>query len=90
MSDATPNGSAGPPEDETALIEELAGAWRPRDPRALRAHPAFFDLSEDGRRRAHALALAQRPLEAALDEDGWSSTVRAVLDRLATQSAPGS
>ena len=54
------------PDREAPLIEALAGAWRPRDPRELRSHPAFWDLSEDGRRRAHALALASRPLEAAL------------------------
>ncbi|MCA9687470.1 MAG: hypothetical protein KC457_35235 [Myxococcales bacterium] len=70
------------PDREAPLIEALAGAWRPRDPRELRSHPAFWDLSEDGRRRAHALALASRPLEAALDEDGYSTTVRAVLGRL--------
>jgi hypothetical protein len=68
--------------DERNLIEELAGAWRPRDPTALRFHPAFFDLGEDARRRAHALALVNRELEAALDVEGWSSTVRAVLGRL--------
>jgi hypothetical protein len=68
--------------DESNLIEELAGAWRPRDPTSLRSHPAFFDLGEDARRRAYELALVSRELEAALDERGWSSTVRAVLGRL--------
>jgi hypothetical protein len=68
--------------DESNLIEELAGAWRPRDPTALRFHPAFFDVGEDARRQAHALALVNRQLEAAFDEDGWSSTVRAVLGRI--------
>jgi hypothetical protein len=68
--------------DEDDLIEELAGAWRPRDQTTLRFHPAFFDVGEDARRRAHALALTSRPLEAALDPDGWSSTVRAVINRL--------
>lgn len=68
--------------DEGVLIEELAGAWRPRDPSTLRFHPAFFDVGEDARRQAHALALVSRTLEAALDDNGWSSTVRAVLGRI--------
>jgi hypothetical protein len=68
--------------DESNLIEEIASAWRPRDPSVLRFHPAFFDVGEDARRRAHALALVNRRLESALDEEGWSSTVRAVLGRL--------
>lgn len=70
------------PEQEQAMIEELAGAWRPHDPHTLRSHPVFWDLSEAGRVGAHELALATRSLEAALDEDGYSSTVRAVLARL--------
>jgi hypothetical protein len=70
------------PEHEQALIEELAGAWRPHDPHTLRSHPAFWDLGEPARVRAHELALATRPLEAALDDDGYSSTVHAVLARL--------
>ena len=36
------------------MIEEAAGAWRPRDPRdgRLRAHPAWLDLDVAGRERA--------------------------------------
>lgn len=71
--------------DEDAMIEELAGAHRERDPRELRYHPVFYDLSEDGRREAHVRALASRRLEAALDPEGWSSTVHAVLGRIEGQ-----
>ena len=68
--------------DERDLIEELAGAFRPRDPRELAFHPAFYDLSEEGREEAFELAVRMRRLEAALDPEGYSGTVRAVLDRL--------
>ena len=68
--------------DEHTLIEEVAGAYRPRDPRKLGVLPAWHDLSSDGREEAHALSGQVRQIEAALDPDGYSSTVRAVLDRI--------
>jgi hypothetical protein len=68
--------------DESELIEEVAGAFRPRDPRTLASLPAWHDLSPEGRERAHALAVEMRTLEAALDPAGRSATVRAVLGRL--------
>ena len=73
---------SGPRPDESALIEEVAGAWRPRHPRAVQPLPAFLDLSEDGREAAFEVALRARRMEAALDDRGRSSTVRAVLDRI--------
>ena len=84
MSDGqSPDGPSGArPADEERLIEELAGAWRPTDPRRLRFHPAFFDLDADGRRAAFDLAERMRSMEAALDPDGLSTTARAVLARL--------
>lgn len=69
------------PEDEP-LIEALAGAWRPHDPRRLVSHPAFYDLDAAGRVEAHDRALALRQMEAALDPDGLSTTARAVLARI--------
>ena len=69
--------------EDDAMIEELAGAYRPRDPRELRYHPVFHDLGEDARARAFERALVSRRLEAALDADGYSSTVHAVLARIA-------
>lgn len=67
------------PEDRERLIESLAGAWRPRDPRRLRFHPAFFDLDDAGRVEAFDRAAQLRRMEAALDADGLSTTARAVL-----------
>lgn len=70
------------PEDQERLIEALAGAWRPRDPRRLRFHPAFFDLDAAGRIEAFDRAATLRQMEAALDSDGLSTTARAVLARI--------
>ena len=69
------------PED---LIEEVASAWRPVsiDQHELRYHPTWHDLDAAGRTRAYYLARAIRPLEAALDPDGLSTTARAVLARI--------
>ena len=67
------------PED---LIEEVASAWRPTSTDELRYHPAWHDLDAAGRTRAYDLARAVRPLEAALDPDGLSTTARAVLARI--------
>jgi hypothetical protein len=68
--------------EEELLIEQVAGAHRPIPRDELRYHPAFHDLGEAGRLRAFELALALRPIEAALDPDGLSSTARAVLARI--------
>lgn len=80
-----PDQDEGPHDDgdEAALIEEVAGAFRPRDPRALASLPAWHDLSPDGREAAYALSVQLRALEAALDPQGRSATVRAVLARIA-------
>lgn len=68
--------------DEAALIEEVAGAFRPRDPRTLSALPAWHDLSPDGREEAYRLSVQLRALEASLDPQGRSATVKAVLARI--------
>ncbi len=78
--DDTPGPGDEPTDD--ALIEEVAGAWRPRDPRQLRFHPYWHDLSEEARVEAYDRARENRALEAALDPDGLSSTARAVLARI--------
>jgi hypothetical protein len=67
-------------EDE--LIEQVAGADRPRSTDELRYHPAWHDLDAAGRARAYELARSLRPLEAALDPEGLSTTARAVLRRI--------
>jgi hypothetical protein len=64
------------------LIEEAAGAWRPRGAEGVRAHPAWADLDAAGRLEAFELACTLRRLEAALDSEGLSTTARAVLARI--------
>jgi hypothetical protein len=68
--------------NEEDLIEEVAGAWRPPPIDELRYHPSWHDLDAAGRRRAYDLSCAVRPLEAALDPNGLSTTARAVLARI--------
>ncbi len=68
--------------DESHLIEEVAGAFRPRDPRTLAFLPAWYDLSPEGRKEAYERSLNMRRIEAALDPEGLSSTARAVLARI--------
>jgi hypothetical protein len=70
--------------ERQALIEEAASAWRPTDPLTGRArpHPAWLDLDEADRLAAFDAAGEQRRHESALDPDGCSATVRAVLRRL--------
>lgn len=64
------------------LIEEAAGAWRPRGARGARPHPAWADLDPAGRLEVYELSRALRRLEAALDAAGLSTTGRAVLARI--------
>jgi len=72
------------PEEEELLIEQVAGAWRPRgdDDLATTWHKAWHDLDGAGRERAFEQARATRTLEAALDPEGLSTTARAVLARI--------
>jgi hypothetical protein len=70
-------------DDDEALIEAVAGAYRERGPRGeVRPHPAWHDLDAAGREAAWAAAATSRALEAALDPEGLSSTARAVLARI--------
>ena len=69
-------------EEEDLLVEQVASAYRPPSLDELRYHPAWHDLDAAARERAFDLARAVRPLEAALDDDGLSSTARAVLQRI--------
>jgi hypothetical protein len=69
--------------DEEILQEAAATAFRERSPHGdVQPHHAWLDLDEEGRARAFAQALKLRQLEAALDPEGQSSTVKAVLARL--------
>jgi sugar phosphate isomerase/epimerase len=70
-------------EDDELLVEQVVGAWRPRDrDGGLRAHPAWHDLAEELREAAARAARRQRRIEAALDPDGLSTTAKAVLARI--------
>lgn len=77
-----PPGSGQGERDEEALIEQVAGAYRPRSRDELRYHPAWHDLDEAARARAYELSRAMRKVEAAFDDEGLSSTARAVLARI--------
>lgn len=70
------------PEEREALIEAVTSAHRVIDPftRMSRAHPAWHDLDEEGRRAAHERTIVTRQLEAAIL--GETSTARAVLARI--------
>lgn len=67
----------------TALIEQVVGAFRERDPDGnIKWSPAWHDLDADARRQAFEETRRQRRIEAALDPDGLSSTARAILARI--------
>jgi hypothetical protein len=70
-------------EERARLVEQTASAWRPRDRNGgVRAHPAWYDLDDTGRREAFEAAAAIRWIEASLDREGLTSTARAVLARI--------
>jgi len=66
------------------LTELATSAYRARDRRTgrVQASPAWRDLDHAGREALYAHTVVSRALEAALDDDGQSSTVRAVLARI--------
>lgn len=71
-------------QDRQQLVEEATTAWRPRTPdRRVLEHPAWADLDPAGRLASFDQALVMRLLEAGLDPDGYSTTVRAVLAAIA-------
>ena len=70
-------------QERELLIEAAVGAWRPRRADGgIGVHPAWADLDAAGRAEAYEAARLQRRLEAAIDEQGLSSTARAVLGRI--------
>ena len=68
--------------EEDLLVEQVASAYRPHVGDELTYHKAWHDLDAAGRVRAYELARALRSIESALDEDGLSTTARAVLARI--------
>jgi hypothetical protein len=66
------------------LIDESSTAWRPRTPDGrILEHPAWADLDGASRKTAFEESLVMRVLEAAVDPDGYSTTVRAVAAAIA-------
>lgn len=66
------------------LVEYATTAHRDRDPKTgrIRAHPAWHDLDPPGRQALFAETAVSRQIEAAVDPEGLSTTVRAVLARI--------
>ena len=65
------------------LIEQVVSAHRARDADGrVRSHHAWHDLDPAERVTAFEEARLARTLEAALDPQGLSTTVKAVLSRL--------
>jgi hypothetical protein len=71
--------------DTDLLIEQAVSAWRPASPsREILPHPAWCDLPPATRAAAIDSTLRSRTVEIALDPEGLSGTVRAVLRRIAS------
>jgi hypothetical protein len=70
--------------DRERALEEAMSAHREvhRSSGAIRACPAWHDLSEDDRQILYEETISLRKMEAALDPDGLSTTAHAVLDRI--------
>ena len=72
-----------PSRTRVMQIEEATSAWRPRLPDGtILPHPAWADLDPDGRAEAFEETIVARRIERALDTQGFSTTVHAVLSRL--------
>ncbi|MFT3775333.1 MAG: hypothetical protein QM820_59045 [Minicystis sp.] len=72
-----------PGKDRETLVEQTAAAFRARNPHGhVMSHPAWHDLDDAGRVEAFETAARLRRMEAALDEEGLSTTAKAVLARI--------
>lgn len=69
--------------EEQLLVEQVTSAHRERGvDGSIRAHRAWADLNDEGRQVAFDETVTLRDLEAAMDPQGFSTTVRALLSRL--------
>ena len=69
--------------EEELLLEQVLSAHRARAADGtVKSHPAWHDLDEAGRRAAFEETVRLRQLEAAMDPQGHSTTVKALLSRL--------
>lgn len=65
------------------LLEAVVSADRQRDGRGrIQTSPGWHDLEPDERQAAYEATVQQRALEAALDPQGHTATVKALLARL--------
>ncbi len=72
------------PAEREELVESVVSAYREPNPRGgVRPSPAFYDLDDAGRAEAFERTIAQRAIEAAIDPEGQSATVKAVLAKIA-------
>lgn len=70
-------------DEEAALLEATLGAHRDRDAEGLPlAPPQWWDLPAEACELAWLRQADARVVESALDERGWSGTVKAVLERI--------
>ncbi|MEW5739290.1 MAG: hypothetical protein AB1938_10215 [Myxococcota bacterium] len=72
--------------EEELLFEQVLSAHRARGvDGAVKSHPAWHDLDEAGRKEAYEETARLRRLEAAMDPQGHSTTVKALLARLGSR-----
>jgi hypothetical protein len=72
--------------EEELLLEEVTSAHRERHADgSVKSHPAWHDLDDAGKREAFEATVLVRKLEAAIDVEGQSSTVHAVLRRITSR-----
>lgn len=71
--------------EEELLVEQAISAHRERSiDGEIVSSPAWHDLSDQTRSEAFELTVQQREFERALDAEGMSSTVKALLARIRT------
>lgn len=69
--------------EEELLLEQVTSAHRERQvDGTIRSHPAWHDLDDAGRIAAFEATVELRKLEAAIDPQGHSTTIRGLLNRI--------
>ena len=72
--------------EEQSLLEQVTSAHRARDVDGrIKSHPAWHDLDASGRAEAFEETVKLREMERALDANGQSATVKAVLARISAR-----
>jgi hypothetical protein len=69
--------------EQDALVEAAVTAYRRRDPEGRLVPPAeWWDLAPEALEELYRRLLLTRELERLIDPQGWSGTVRAVMERI--------